>query len=57
MEESGVGITYSEFPTINHMMQHADTGTVNEYFDIEETLASEVYIKTCNWLLNHARLR
>ena len=57
MEESGVGITYSEFPTINHMMQHAVSGSVNEYFEIEETLASEVYIKTCNWLLNHARLR
>jgi len=30
---------------------------VNEYFEIEETLAAEVHIKTCNWLLNHARLR
>jgi hypothetical protein len=39
------------------MMQHAVTGSVNEYFEIEETLAVEVYIKTCNWLLDHARLR
>lgn len=57
MENEGVGITYAEFPTLNHMMQHAVTGSVSEYFEIEETLAAEVYIKTCSWLLDHARLR
>lgn len=57
MENSGVGVTYIEFPTINHLMQHAKTGDFSEYFDLEETLAVEVYIQTCQWLLNHARLR
>ena len=57
MEAESVGITYAEFPTLNHMMQHAVTGSVREYFEIEETLAAEVYIRTCSWLLDHARLR
>lgn len=57
MEAESVGITYAEFPTLNHMMQHAVTGSVSEYFEIEETLAAEVYIRTCSWLLDHARLR
>jgi hypothetical protein len=57
MENSGVGVTYIEFPTINHLMQHAKTGDFSEYFDLEETLAVEVYIQSCQWLLNHARLR
>ncbi len=57
MEAEGVGITYAEFPNLNHMMQHAISGNVREYFDIEETLAVEVYIKTCSWLLDRARMR
>jgi pimeloyl-ACP methyl ester carboxylesterase len=57
MEAEGVGITYAEFPSLNHMMQHAISGNVREYFDIEETLAVEVYIKTCSWLLDRARMR
>jgi pimeloyl-ACP methyl ester carboxylesterase len=57
MEAEGVGITYAEFPNLNHMMQHTISGNVREYFDIEETLAVEVYIKTCSWLLDRARMR
>jgi hypothetical protein len=57
MEQAGVGVTYAEFPSVNHMMQQAKTGKVSEYFDLEETLTAGVYIKTCSWLLDHARLR
>jgi pimeloyl-ACP methyl ester carboxylesterase len=57
MEQAGVGVTYVEFPSVNHMMQQAKTGKVSEYFDLEETLTAGVYIKTCSWLLDHARLR
>jgi hypothetical protein len=39
------------------MMQQAKTGNTREYFDLEETLTAGVYIKTCSWLLDHARLR
>ena len=34
-----------------------NTDKVSEYFDLEETLTAGVYIKTCSWLLDHARLR
>ncbi|MEY4626617.1 MAG: hypothetical protein RL003_589 [Bacteroidota bacterium] len=57
MEQEGVGVTYAEFPGVNHMMQQAKTGNTREYFDLEETLTAGVYIKTCSWLLDHARLR
>lgn len=57
METAGVGVTYAEFPSVNHMMQQAKTGKLSEYFELEETLTAGVYIKTCSWLLDHARLR
>jgi hypothetical protein len=57
MEQEGVGVTYAEFPGVNHMMQQAKTGNTREYFDLEETLTAGVYIKTCSWLLDHARMR
>jgi len=57
MENAGVGVTYAEFPNVNHMMQQATTGNLREYFDLEETLTAGVYIQTCSWLLDRARLR
>lgn len=57
MEDAGVGVTYAEFPNVNHMMQQATTGNLREYFDLEETLTAGVYIQTCSWLLDRARLR
>lgn len=57
MEQAGVGVTYAEFPNVNHMMQQAITGNLREYFELEETVTAGVYIKTCTWLLDHARLR
>lgn len=57
MNQAEVGVTYAEFPNVNHMMQPATTGNVSEYFELEETLAAGVFIKTCSWLLDHARLR
>ncbi len=57
MEQAGVGVTYAEFPNVNHMMQQAKTGKLSEYFDLEETLTASIYIKACSWLLDHSRLR
>ena len=34
--------TVKVFPQLNHMMQHANTGDVTEYREIEETIAPEV---------------
>lgn len=36
------GGTVRSYPGLNHMMQHAVTGSVNEYPSIEETFAPEV---------------
>lgn len=57
MEQANVGVTYAEFPDLNHMLQHAQTGWVNEYFEIDETLASEVFIRSSMWLIDRAKLR
>lgn len=57
MEENGVGVTYAEFSELNHLLQHAKTGTVREYFDLEETLAREAFISSSMWLLDRSRLR
>lgn len=35
---------------LNHLFQHCTTGSVNEYRNIEETIAPEVMQKTANWI-------
>lgn len=34
--------TVKEYPELNHLMQHAETGIPEEYYKIEETIAPEV---------------
>lgn len=36
------GAIVKVYPDLNHLMQHADTGRINEYFNIEETFSPEV---------------
>ncbi len=40
-----------EFPGLNHLFQHASTGSPREYAEIEETLAPEVLRKVAGWIL------
>lgn len=41
-----------EYPGLNHLFQHAETGAPAEYGQIEETIASEVVSDICRWLQN-----
>ena len=50
LEAEGKYVQYREFGQLNHMMQHADSGFVDEYFTLEETLAGEVPAITMSWL-------
>ena len=38
-------------PGLNHLFQHARTGAVSEYGEIEETMAPEVLDKIATWIL------
>ena len=35
-------MTLRELPGLNHLFQHCETGSPNEYFEIEETISTEV---------------
>lgn len=39
-----------ELPGLNHLFQHATTGSPNEYARIEETIAPEVLAKISTWI-------
>jgi uncharacterized protein len=38
------------FPGLNHLFQHAGTGEINEYYEIEETISPEVLAVMANWI-------
>src|ERR1017187_9291764 len=40
-----------ELPGLNHLFQHAKTGAVGEYGQIEETMAPEVLEKIAGWIV------
>lgn len=40
-----------ELPGLNHLFQHAGTGAVSEYAQIEETIAPEALDKMATWIL------
>ena len=42
-----------EMPGLNHLFQTAKTGSVTEYFHIEETMAPAVLAKIAGWILRH----
>ncbi|MBR4562477.1 MAG: alpha/beta hydrolase [Bacteroidales bacterium] len=41
-EHGKTNLTLRELPDLNHLFQHCDTGSPNEYFEIEETISPEV---------------
>lgn len=42
-----------ELPGLNHLFQHAQTGSEEEYQTISETLAPEVLALVGQWVLGH----
>ena len=42
--------TVRELPGLNHLFQHAQTGAVGEYSEIEETMAPEVLDLVASWI-------
>ncbi len=43
IDENGkTNLTLQELPGLNHLFQHCETGSPNEYFEIEETISPEV---------------
>lgn len=42
-----------EFPGLNHLFQHAPTGSPTEYGGIEETFAPEALASVSDWILKH----
>lgn len=48
-------VTIVELPGLNHMFQNANTGTVGEYADIEETIAPVALDTMSNWILAHVK--
>lgn len=41
-----------EYPGLNHLFQHAETGLPIEYGQVEETIAPEVVSDICKWVQN-----
>lgn len=41
---------YKEYPGLNHLFQHAQTGAATEYGNIEETISEEVLRDIVTWL-------
>ena len=41
-EHGKTNMTLRELPGLNHLFQHCETGSPNEYFEIEETISPEV---------------
>ena len=39
-----------EYPSLNHLFQHCQTGLVDEYGDIEETFSPEVLNDIAVWI-------
>ena len=46
-----------QFPELNHLFQHAFTGSPTEYPAIEETFSPEALKAVSDWLLAHAKVK
>lgn len=54
LEEAGnKDVTAKEMPGLNHLFQHAETGSPAEYGAIEETIAPEVLEIVSTWIAKH----
>ena len=53
-EHGKTNLTLCELPDLNHFFQHCETGSPNEYFEIDETISVEVlemivgFVKSCH---------
>lgn len=45
-------LTVKQFDGLNHLFQHADTGTTAEYINIEETISPDVLELVKDWIRN-----
>jgi hypothetical protein len=43
-------VTIVELPGLNHLFQHATTGAIGEYRDIEETFSPEALALIGDWI-------
>ena len=48
-------VTVIDMPGLNHLFQHAQTGSPREFAQIEETMAPEVLSLTSHWIQEHTR--
>jgi pimeloyl-ACP methyl ester carboxylesterase len=46
-------VTVREMPGLNHLFQHAKTGALTEYGELEETMSPEVLTLVSNWIARH----
>jgi hypothetical protein len=46
-------VTVVELPGLNHMFQHTETGSPEEFAQIEETVAPEVVTLMTRWVAKH----
>lgn len=44
------------YPNLNHLFQKCETGYVDEYIKIEETIDTQVLTDITNWILNQVSL-
>ena len=45
-------LTTKTYPTLNHLFQHSTTGMPNEYYQIEETISTEILSDITKWIKN-----
>ena len=46
-------VTITEVPGLNHIFQHAETGSPREFANIEETVAPEALATISQWVAAH----
>jgi fermentation-respiration switch protein FrsA (DUF1100 family) len=56
LDETGIrSVDVREMPELNHLFQHAYSGSPAEYAAIEETISPEVLRLTADWAVAHSR--
>ena len=55
VKQSGAQITTKIYPNLNHLFQEAITGSVQEYGEIEQTIAPQVLKDITQWILEQAK--
>jgi hypothetical protein len=56
LDESGIrNVEVREMPELNHLFQHAYSGSPAEYAAIQETISPEVLQLTADWAVSHSR--